>query len=68
MNSDSRTMRSIQGRWDSMSKYARKAARSLARWPPPLVRSRACLMARLRSSLIARTTAAKISALDPKYE
>jgi hypothetical protein len=67
MNSDSRTMRSIQGRWDSMSKYARKAARSRARWPPP-ARSRAARMACLRSSLIARTTAAKISALDPKYE
>jgi len=67
MNSDSRTMRSIQGRWESRSKYARKAARSLARWPPS-VRSRAFLMAPRRSSLIARTTAAKISALDPKYE
>ena len=57
-------MRSIQGRSDSMSKYARKAARSLARWPPSAC-SRAALMACLRSSLMPRTTAAKISALDP---
>ena len=60
-------MRSIQGRWDSMSKYARKEARSRARWPPSVC-SRAVFMARLRSVLMARTTAAKISALDPKYE
>jgi hypothetical protein len=67
MNSDSLTMRSIHGRLDSMSKYTRNDARSLARWFGSAC-SRACFMARRRSVLIARTTAAKTSALDPKYE
>jgi hypothetical protein len=56
-------MRSIHGRVDSMSKYARNDARSRFRWPPSVC-SRASFMACLRSVLIARTTAAKISALD----
>ena len=64
--SDSRTIRSIQGRLDTMSKNARKQARSLARWLSS-ARSTAIAIARRRSRLIARTTAAKISALESKY-
>ncbi len=64
MNSDSLTIRSIHGRLDSSSKYARKHSRSRARWPPSLC-SIACFIAVRRSVLMPRTTAAKISALEP---
>jgi len=56
-------MRSIHGRVDSMSKYARKDARSRVRCPPSVCSS-ASFMVRRRSVLMARTTAAKIPALD----
>ena len=58
-------MRSIHGRCDSMSKKARKLARSRARWPSGAC-SMATPMAARRSALIRRTTAAKMSALDRK--
>ena len=56
-------MRSIHGRVDSMSKYARKDARSRVRCPPSVCSS-ASFIVRRRSVLMARTTAAKIPALD----
>ena len=58
-------MRSIHGRWDSMSKKARNEARSISRWPGPAC-SMASFMAVRRSALSLRTTAAKISAFEPK--
>jgi len=58
-------MRSIHGRRDSMSKKARNAARSLARWLSGAC-SRAALIAARRSALIRRTTAAKMSAFELK--
>ena len=65
-NSASRTIRSIHGRCDSSVKKARKLARSWSRWPSPAV-SIAALMAFRRSSLICRTTAVKIAALESKW-
>ena len=58
-------MRSIHGRVESISKNARKLARSTSRYPPS-VSSMASLMASRRSALSRRTTAAKISAFEPK--
>jgi hypothetical protein len=58
-------MRSIHGRWDSVSKNAPKQARSQARWLSGACSSAAPIAAR-RSALIRRTTAAKMSAFDAK--
>ena len=48
-----------------MSKNARNEARSRSRWPGPAC-SMASFMAIRRSALSWRTTAVKISALEPK--